>query len=417
MSKIYFEPLPKDTLMSDDFKIKLKGGHILGRALIALEIKDDSGAIFKSDGFFMFNQDGVIDLSEQASISGSYKGVDAKGLFGSLGENFNNSSRSDLTITLKAFIEEVFITEYKTKIRYVRPNVKVKEIKKAKDKVFGTYYLPDVKKLKRPFVCLGGSDGTRSHLTAAILSSLGHPALAISYFDYEGISENCVEVPLEMVFNAKKWLKDNLKSRDIGIIGCSKGAELALLSSTEQNFNPVILASPSSHVFQGLGSYKKPTSSWSLAGIAVPFLPVKMGFWKLVGFVLKRLRKKPHSFFEVYQKALDKKSKSYQQKRDASRIKVEKLKGDLLMLSGEQDLVWPSARMANDIERNVKCKCTNVIFEDSGHLTFKQQPGLPFPNVIGDKVRIFLGSDVSKNQQANLKMWDEVIKFVSKYKA
>ena len=55
MSKIYFEPLPKDTLMSDDFKIKLMGGHILGRALIALEIKDDSGDVFTTDGFFMFN--------------------------------------------------------------------------------------------------------------------------------------------------------------------------------------------------------------------------------------------------------------------------------------------------------------------------------------------------------------------------
>ena len=148
MKKVYFEPIPKDSLMSDDLKIRLIGGRNLERALISLEVKDDTNKVFSSDGFYMFNADGVIDLSVQSSISGSYKGVNAKGLFGSLGEDFKNFKRSDLKITLKAYIEEAFVTEYKTKIRYVRPNVKIKEIKKTKDKIFGTYYLPDVKKLK-----------------------------------------------------------------------------------------------------------------------------------------------------------------------------------------------------------------------------------------------------------------------------
>ena len=421
MSKIYFEPLPKDTLMSDDFKIKLMGGHILGRALIALEIKDDSGDVFTTDGFFMFNPDGVIDLSEQASISGSYKGVDAKGLFGSLGEDFKNFTRSDLKITLKAYVEEVFITEYKTKIRYLKPNVKVKEIKKSKDKIFGTYYLPEVKKLKRAFICLGGSAGNRPHLGAAILSSLGHPVLALSYFNFDGLSKNCVEVPLEIIVNAKKWLQDELKVTDVGIIGCSKGAELALLSSTQQSFNPVVLASPSSHVFQGLGGYSKPKSSWTIAKKPAPYLILKMGAFGFWSFMYRLFRKKPNSFTKVYNKALDKKSKSYLKKKEASRIKSEEIKSNLLMLSGEQDLIWPSAKMAKEIEKTFKStskfKCKNIVYEDAGHLTFRNQPGLPVESIIGDKMKLSIGGDPKLNQQANSKMWDEIIKFVSKYKA
>jgi dienelactone hydrolase len=419
MSDVYFEPFPKDTLMSDGFKIRLMGGHSLERAVIALEITDDSGDVFKSDGFFMFNPDGVIDLSEQASISGSYKGVDAKGLFGSLGEGFKNFTRSDLEITLKAYIEEVFITEYKAKIRYLKPNVKVKEIKKSKDKIFGTYYLPDVKKLKRAFICLGGSAGNRPHLGAAILSSLGHPVLALSYFNWDGLTKNCVEVPLEIIFNAKKWLQDELKVTDVGIIGCSKGAELALLSSSEINFNPVVLASPSSHVFQGLGDYSKPKSSWTKSNKPVPYLILKMGVLGFWGFIYRLFRKTPNTFTKVYNKALDKTSKSHLKKIEESRIKSEKIKSNLLMLSGEQDLIWPSAKMSKEIEKNFKStakfKCKNIIYADAGHLTFRNQPGLPVESIIGDKMKLSIGGDPKLNQQANLKMWDDIIKFVSKY--
>ena len=220
-------------------------------------------------------------------------------------------------------------------------------------------------------------------------------------------------MPLEIIFNAKKWLQDELKVTDIGIIGCSKGAELALLSSSEINFNPVVLASPSSHVFQGLGDYSKPKSSWTKSNKPVPFLILKMGVFGFCGFIYRLLRGKPNTFTKVYNKALDKKSKSHLKKTEESRIKSEKIKSNLLMLSGEQDLIWPSAKMSKEIEKHFKSsakfKCKNIIYADAGHLTFRNQPGLPVESIIGNKMKLSIGGDPKLNYQANSKMWDEIL--------
>jgi hypothetical protein len=53
-------------------------------------------------------------------------------------------------------------------------------------------------------------------------------------------------------------------------------------------------------------------------------------------------------------------------------IKVENVKGPILLLSGEDDQTWPSSEMANVIEQRLKRKqygysVRNVTFPDAGH--------------------------------------------------
>ncbi|QNL22200.1 hypothetical protein HZR84_09700 [Hyphobacterium sp. CCMP332] len=54
-------------------------------------------------------------------------------------------------------------------------------------------------------------------------------------------------------------------------------------------------------------------------------------------------------------------------------IKVEKINGPILLLSGKSDDVWPSAQMANMIEDRLKAfnlgqKVQNIQYDDAGHL-------------------------------------------------
>src|SRR5699024_9809025 len=57
---------------------------------------------------------------------------------------------------------------------------------------------------------------------------------------------------------------------------------------------------------------------------------------------------------------------------DAS-IKVEKINGPILLLSGKDDQVWPSARMADMldsrlVEHSFKFQVENIQYENAGHL-------------------------------------------------
>lgn len=415
MDKIKFEEFHKDCIFSDDFTIKLFGGKKDQRALITCEVLDD-GKKYYSEGLFEFDSKGLIDLSKIPPISGTYKGIDSKGLFGSIPDDFSNKSTNDTPIVLRAYVKDKLECEYKTKIKYVKPGVKVSEVNDKNKQLYGTLFTPSGKSFKRCFLCIPGSSGVRAHIAAAIISAKGYPALAISYFGEKTLPKKCIKVPIEIVSNAKKYMQKMFDVQEVGIISCSKGAELALFSATFEKFNPIVLVSPSSHVFQGLGDYSSPKCSWTVKGQEVPFLLNKNGIFRYLNLMFTVFRKKPNNFNQMYNKALDKDSKKNKIRKEQSRIKVEKINSDVLILAGSEDNVWPAAKMSNEIERNLKGKCKKVVYEGAGHLTFRFQPGMPVHDIVGDKVQLTLGGDSIINQKTNTAMWNEILTFIKKYK-
>ncbi|MBV9195037.1 MAG: hypothetical protein JO168_12900 [Solirubrobacterales bacterium] len=119
----------------------------------------------------------------------------------------------------------------------------------------------------------------------AASQSHGLAALALAYFGARTLPRTLVEVPLEYVERAACWLRDreHVSGDLIGLLGGSKGAELALLSAATfpSLIGPVVAAAPSSVVWYGLeltpghlaAAIPSTRSSWSLHGAPVPFVP------------------------------------------------------------------------------------------------------------------------------------------------
>ena len=211
---------------------------------------------------------------------------------------------------------------------------------------------------KKAIVLLGGSEGGKTFSSFAMRSALndlvgqGCTLLSLAYFKTPGLPSVLEEIPLEYFEKAFAWLatQPEVISKEIALIGGSKGAEVALLlGGMNPRIKAVVAMSPSSVVWQGIpkkgvdivGAAK---SSWTYQGKGLPFVPYGFSSWNLSTMLFGRLRKE-------HEKALQKTS----QVEDVV-IPVEKIQGAILLLSGKRDQMWPSTEMCEQILSRLAAK-------------------------------------------------------------
>ncbi|WP_218197339.1 acyl-CoA thioester hydrolase/BAAT C-terminal domain-containing protein, partial [Pseudomonas sp. 2995-1] len=132
---------------------------------------------------------------------------------------------------------------------------------------------------------------------------------------------------------AVDWIKERefTNNKHIVVYGISKGAELALLAASKNsNIKGVVAMAPTSHVLEGYGT-KKQSSSWSQNGQELPFVPSSTG--------VKRLMKSLFNSKDKYcNKDMVQAIEKYEKKgKTEALIKVENIKGPILLLSGDHD--------------------------------------------------------------------------------
>ena len=219
-------------------------------------------------------------------------------------------------------------------------------------------------------VMLGGSYGGVPEAPARKLAESGVCAFALGYFGAPGLPSDLVEIPLESLEKGIEWFRDSRAGdRAVGLLGFSKGAELALVLAARMReaIGRVVAVAPSHVVWFGLkapgpgGDRRSASSSWSLRGAPVPFLPCPPTFNPV--FNERGLR--TDVFFDLngYERA----------DTESARIRVEQAAGPILLLSGDDDHQWPAVPMAAEIERRMKDHgrgddITNVVYPDAGHV-------------------------------------------------
>jgi pimeloyl-ACP methyl ester carboxylesterase len=122
------------------------------------------------------------------------------------------------------------------------------------------------------------------------------------------------------------------------VIGGSKGAEAALiLASRRPDIRAVVAGVPTNVVWQGIdfSDWSQVKSSWSLAGKPMDFVPYA------AGVNTGRIR-------DIYDRSLPPEGDE-----GAAAIPVERIESDVLLISGDQDALWPSKPMSERIERRL----------------------------------------------------------------
>ena len=229
----------------------------------------------------------------------------------------------------------------------------------------GFRFVPKEKLHKGLVICFGGSDGGPNFETAKRLAEEGYETFALFMFGMKNQEQSLRKIPLEQFEDIISYVNENIKDKKpISILAASKGAEYALnLASKYPEIDNLILYSPSSYNFAGL-DFKDYGSSWTYKGKELPYIDIKKSSFKsfLKNIIGPALIKSPISFKETYNSAIEKDSE-----RQEKLIPVKDVKANILMIVGEDDLMWDSLAMANKIkDQNPKARIYS--YKGAGHI-------------------------------------------------
>ena len=207
---------------------------------------------------------------------------------------------------------------------------------------------------------LAGSSGRLESERADLFARHGIRAHAIRWFGGYGQSSAPQNVPLELFEAELNLLRETCDQ--VAILGTSLGAEAALIVASATPVDAVIAIAPSSVVWPW--TIDGHTSShWAYRGEPLPWVPLATDWVAITD---------PPEFRSLYEL-------SHAQHADsiaAATIPVERITGDVLLVAGGDDRVWPSTSFAADIiARRGDLATTLVTAPDAGHrIIFPGEP-------------------------------------------
>jgi len=206
---------------------------------------------------------------------------------------------------------------------------------------------------------LAGSSGRLDVGRADVLAAAGATALALRWFGGSGQPSVPCEVPLETFTDAIDLLAPECDR--IAVLALSYGAEAALLTAVrDHRIDAVVALAPTDVAWEGQHQYDDDPhrSKWTWRGEPVPFVPLDRTW----------ASKSPTPSFAPY----------YEHSRatadpaivDAATIPVELFRGELVLVAGGDDQVWPSVPAARAISsRRATHGLETTVVEDAtaGH--------------------------------------------------
>jgi pimeloyl-ACP methyl ester carboxylesterase len=277
----------------------------------------------------------------------------------------------------------------------------------------GALYTPARAASGPAVLVLGGAEGGAPVAEAALLASHGHPALALAYvqgpaaaaagLDDEGLPPFLEGIPLEYFAHALAWLREQPGAGPGAplVLGRSRGAELALLlgSTYPEAVAGVIAVSPSSVVNPG----SRMTPAWTLRGRPLPAVPLDPAKFRLD-------EDRTSTSLPMFSAAL---SDPVAVARAA--IAVERIRGPVLLVSGDDDQVWPSSRSAELAVGRLRSHghpfpVDHLRYPGAGHLI-----GPPFwpTNLRIGRIGERYGGSPDATERANAAAWPRVLAFVA----
>ncbi|XP_045161066.2 acyl-coenzyme A thioesterase 1-like [Mercenaria mercenaria] len=237
----------EDPLVDEVIKINIKGlqknQHVTVRAEVI-----EKGQVFAGSGCFVADDNGTVDISKQPSTCGTYKGVFSMGLFWSMRSSPNmppglrlikNNASSPLVTDITVFLGHLtFEQTYNSNVKpMLQKTIRrwymargVQKVRVRSGRIRGTLFLPPGQGPFPGVIDMFGIVGSCVEFRAALLASRGFAALALPYFLYDDLPKNLSELEFEYFMEAIDWLSTHphVNGNNLGVIGVSKGGELAL---------------------------------------------------------------------------------------------------------------------------------------------------------------------------------------------
>jgi dienelactone hydrolase len=370
---------PARPLVDERFAVRLAGFPPQRRVTVRARMPLDGG-LWESRATVGTDGDGTADLGSQRPLAGTYDAADAMGLVWSaerIGDRPapRERTRTDGNVSLTATVGGERVASATVERRFQREGVTVATVDHSH--LVGRLYEPpgesaDDRQYPGILLLGGSSGGFPSRRVASLLASRGFAVLALAYFGRDGLPNRLVEVPLEYVESAVEWLadRDRVRPDPLGVVGWSRGGELALLAATRcDRLRTAVGYAPSPITFQGNKLLSDPGPAWTADGEGRPYVPLAgpVGFRSRI--VARWLRGRPLSVRPLFERGL---ARAGEKRVRAATIPVEEIGGPVLLVTGGDDRVWPADTLATRAMarldgRSYSHTCDHLSVPGAGH--------------------------------------------------
>ena len=274
----------------------------------------------------------------------------------------------------------------------------------------GELYLPPKANHLPALLALGACTQPSLRGMAQGMADHGYPTLALFYCGPGTSRPDLRETPLEIFKTAIDWLarQPSVDARHMGIIGASAGATAGLLAAVnDPRIKAVVAIVPGSVVWEAPVPGAPAASMYTVGGVPLPFVHGPDGTLPkevLLAKMRESLRNPP----------------------SGAVIPVEKIKGAVLLVSGQEDRSWPSATMADQIATRLRDKgftfpFENDVYPDAGHGFFAAHDSSDlwftalYQRLMTPAAFPEMGGTTAGNLAAQKGSWPKTLSFLQKY--
>ncbi len=351
---------------------------VIGERVVRSQFLGGKTVLFQSRARFPVEESGRIELGEAVPRDGSYSGADPRGMFWSMVPTDAPLPPELKPGQVRFRVEQEGRQKAEALIEFVQsvPDIVTEEVA-AFPGAFFSY--PKGKTGLPTLIILGGAEGgSRAiRVEGPKFASRGFAVLIFPYYspprfptgerEIKELPADFKEIPIDRLELARNWLAERKEAdgRRIALYGASKGAEFALLAAAHFDWiKAVVAVAPSDVIWEGWGLTipEGTSSSFSFKGKPFPFVPY-------VGFGKEQSRH--FSGLPVFLRRPHDRGRAANPKAAVdARIPVERFRGKLMVIAGQDDQLWNSAMMAHNIaERRAGAGLSteSLIYSDAGH--------------------------------------------------
>lgn len=239
---------------------------------------------------------------------------------------------------------------------------------------FRAHYYPGTKERNKAIIAVGGASCNEktSIAMSGFLRRAGYNVLVLGFYLWKGLTKDLASIPVDYVEKAVKWLKEEQGIEKIAMTGASTGAAYTLLcASLIPDITCVVPVVPYDYVMEGTSPSNRRLhcSVYTWHGSDIPYTQVPMldkgmlNWFQMAknaeGYGLRRFMR---FGYDLMADRLD----------PASRIRVENMNADVLLLAVKDDDCWPSdvavARMRKVFEdHNYPHRVEYHVYEKGSH--------------------------------------------------
>lgn len=415
---------PADALIDVPRQIRVE--HVAPGATVEITaLTRRNGVVWQAQAAYTAGEDGVVDLTREAPVSGDYTGLSPMGLIwaqspedGKSREYFNHPVTDVLVTDVVARVEGA---EARASFTQRLASDGVTRVEVREEGLVGTLYLPagSAPGSHPAVMILNGSGGGINEPRAALYASRGYAAFALAYFKAPGLSDYISNTPLEYFQTGLRWLRKKVQPKHdfVAISGQSRGGELVLLlgATFPKEVSAVVAYVPGAVVHSGQNACDpkigREGPTWLLGGKPIPHV------WennRTATWAPFDEGPAPHRHEKAILTAL--------QDPDAvarARIRVEDIEGPVMLLSGTDDGSWPSSlysKMVQDklVEVQHPYPVKWLDYENGGHsILFPYVPTtqLVYAHPVSGKISTS-GGNPKDNARADQESWEGVTSFL-----